>query len=102
MPAARLRSALLASALSVPSDARPDGELLQRFLADGDEVAFAVLVARHTPTVRAACRCWLRSAADIDDAAQATFFVLVRRAASIRDPAALPRWLYRVAENVAR
>ena len=70
--------------------------------ASRDEAAFAALVVRHTPAVRAACRGWLRSPADVDDAAQATFLVLVRRADSIRDRAALPRWLYRVAANVAR
>jgi RNA polymerase sigma factor (sigma-70 family) len=52
--------------------------------------------------VRAACRGWLRSPADIDDAAQATFLVLVQRARAIRDRAALGRWLYGVAANVAR
>src|SRR5579885_1226712 len=100
MAAARLRSALMATA--VADDDRSDGELLAHFLARGDEAAFASLVVRHTPAVRAAARGWLRSPADVDDAAQATFLVLVRRAGSIRDPAALPRWLYRVAENIAR
>src|SRR5947209_19095236 len=80
----------------------PDAELLARFLSDRDEAAFEALVLRHAPAVRAACRGWLRCAADIDDAAQATFLVLVRRAGSIRDGAALGRWLYRVADNVAR
>jgi RNA polymerase sigma factor (sigma-70 family) len=80
----------------------PDAELLARFLDGRDEAAFEALVVRHAPAVRAACRGWLRSAADIDDAAQATFLVLVRRAGSIRDRAALGRWLYRVADNVAR
>src|SRR5262249_27740730 len=51
---------------------------------------------------RAACRGWLRSPADVDDAAQATFLVLVQRAGSIRDGAAVGAWLYRVAANVAR
>jgi RNA polymerase sigma factor (sigma-70 family) len=80
----------------------PDAELLARFLDNRDEAAFEALVVRHAPAVRAACRGWLRSAADVDDAAQATFLVLVRRAGSIRDGAALGRWLYRVADNVSR
>ncbi len=76
--------------------------MLTQFRNTRDEVAFAILVARHTPAIRAVCRSWLRSAADIDDAAQATFLVLVQRLDSIREPAALAAWLYRVAENVAR
>src|SRR5262245_21326556 len=84
-------------------DSRPDAELLGRFLHEGDQAAFETLLARHPPGVRAACRgAGGSSAADIDDAAQATFLVLVQRAGSIRDGAAVGRWLYRVAENVAR
>jgi RNA polymerase sigma factor (sigma-70 family) len=83
-------------------DPRSDAELLARFLDDRDQTAFEALLVRHAPAVRAACRGWLRSEADLDDAAQATFLVLVRRAASIRDRAALGSWLYRVAVNVAR
>lgn len=93
---------LSAPILGLPTDARPDAELLTQFRQTRDEVAFAILVARHTPAIRAVCRSWLRSDADIDDAAQATFLVLVQRLDSIREPAALAAWLYRVAENVAR
>jgi RNA polymerase sigma factor (sigma-70 family) len=100
MPHARLDS-LLGPAL-LRRDPRSDAELLARFLDDRDAAAFEALVVRHTPAVRAACRGWLRSAADLDDAAQATFLVLVQRARSIRDRAALGGWLYRVAANVAR
>lgn len=98
----RLSTRLSAPLLGLPADARPDAELLTQFRNTRDEVAFAILVARHTPAIRAVCRSWLRSAADIDDAAQATFLVLVQRLDSIREPAALAAWLYRVAENVAR
>ncbi len=83
-------------------DARTDAELLTSYLDRNDESAFEALLLRHTPAVRVTCRSWLRSQADIDDAAQATFLVLVQRARSIRDRAALGGWLYRVAENVAR
>ena len=93
---------LSAPILGLPTDARSDAELLTQFRQTRDEVAFAILVARHTPAIRAVCRSWLRSAADIDDAAQATFLVLVQRLDSIREPAALAAWLYRVANNVAR
>jgi RNA polymerase sigma factor (sigma-70 family) len=89
---------------SVPAaeDPRPDAELLTRFLADRDEPAFTALVVRHAPGVRAVCRGWLRSPADVDDATQATFLVLVRRAESIRDRSAVGRWLLKTADLVAR
>lgn len=83
-------------------DARPDGALLARFASDADAAAFATLVGRYTPAVRAVCAAWLRSAADIDDAAQATFLVLVRRADTIRDGDKVGAWLCRVARYVAR
>jgi RNA polymerase sigma factor (sigma-70 family) len=83
-------------------DLLSDADLLTRFLEHQDEAAFETLLLRHTPAVRAACSGWLRSPSDIDDAAQATFLVLVQRAGSIRDRAALGGWLYRVAANVAR
>jgi RNA polymerase sigma factor (sigma-70 family) len=102
MPPGRFEALLGAAIPVLRRDARPDAELLARFLDAHDEAAFEALLVRHTPAVRAACRGWLRCAADIDDAAQATFLVLVRRAHSIRNRAALGRWLYRVAANVAR
>jgi RNA polymerase sigma factor (sigma-70 family) len=102
MPVARLDGVLGAAFSYLRLDPRPDAELLTRFLEERDETAFEALVARHTPAVRAACRSWLRSAADIDDAAQATFLILVQRAKSIRNRAVLGRWLYGVAANVAR
>src|SRR5260370_32685703 len=100
MPPARLDSILETAILFLGRDPRSDAELLARFLDERDDTAFEALLVRHTSAVRAACRGWLRSAADIDDAAQATFLVLVQRARSIRDRAALGRWLYRVAVNV--
>src|SRR5947207_2005866 len=101
MPTTRLDMLWAAIPVDRP-DPRGDAELLARFLDHHDQAAFETLLVRHTPTVRAACRGWLRSQTDIDDAAQATFLVLVQRAGSIRNPAALGRWLYRVAINVAR
>jgi RNA polymerase sigma factor (sigma-70 family) len=102
MPPARLDSMLEAAIGFLRLDPRSDAELLARFLDHRDEAAFEALVVRHTPAVRAACRGWLRSPADVDDAAQATFLVLVERARSIRNRAAVGGWLYRVAANVAR
>lgn len=90
------------ASLTPAADPRADADLLARFRADRDEAAFAALVARHTPGVRAACRSWLRHPTDIDDAAQAAFLVLVRRIDQLRKPAAVGPWLYRTAEHCAR
>ena len=90
------------AAAAARGDPRPDADLLARFRSHRDEAAFAALVARHAPAVRAVCRNWLRCPADVDDATQATFLILARRADTVRDGAALGGWLYRVAENVAR
>jgi RNA polymerase sigma factor (sigma-70 family) len=102
MPSSRLDVIFGAALQSLRQDARADAELLARFLDNQDEAAFEALVVRHTPAVRAACRGWLRSAADVDDAAQATFLVLVQRGHAIRNRPALGRWLAGVAVNVAR
>lgn len=82
------------------SDA-PDRELLDRYIRERDERAFAALVARHGRMVRSVCRRVLGHDADADDAAQATFLVLVRKASGIRDRNSLANWLFGVAHNVA-
>ncbi len=78
-----------------------EGKLLERFAAARDEAAFAALVALHGPMVLAVCRRTLRDEHDVEDAFQATFLVLVRRAASIRDPGRLGPWLHGVARRVS-
>ncbi len=78
-----------------------EGELVQRFVADGDESAFTLLVARHGPMVLGICRQLLHDPNDVDDAFQATFLVMVRKAASLRQSDLLGNWLYGVATRVA-
>jgi RNA polymerase sigma factor (sigma-70 family) len=85
----------------VPDDAT-DGDLLSRYVRERDEAAFAALVRRHGGMVRQVCRRVLRNDADADDAVQAVFLVLVRKAGAIRDPNGLANWLFGVAHNVAR
>ena len=74
-----------------------DGELLRRYAASPDGPAFEALVARHGPMVAATCRAVLRNHQDAEDAFQATFLVLARKAASIHSGKALGGWLHRVA-----
>src|SRR5436305_1047943 len=78
-----------------------DGELPERYRAHGDEAAFETLVRRHGPMVLGVCRRVLRNAHDAEDAFQATFLVLVRKAGPIGRRDALGSWLYGVAYRVA-
>ena len=78
-----------------------EGELLDRFVRGRDESAFEALVARHGPMVLGVCRQLLRDPNDVDDAFQATFLVLVRKAATLRRCDLLGNWLYGVAMRVA-
>ena len=76
-------------------------ELLDRYLERRDEVAFEALVARHGPMVLAVCRRMLICQTDVEDAFQATFLVLVRRAPQLGPRDAIGPWLYGVATRVA-
>ncbi|MBY0397513.1 MAG: RNA polymerase subunit sigma-70, partial [Thermoleophilia bacterium] len=79
-----------------------EGQLLDRFVRRGDPVAFEAIVARHGPMVLGVCRRFLRDPNDVDDAFQATFLVLVRKAGSLRRRELLGNWLYGVALRVAK
>jgi len=82
-----------------------DRQLLERFIARRDptgEAAFAALVTRHGPMVLDICRSILGDLHHAEDAFQAVFLVLARRAGSVRDPDLLGNWLYGVAIRTAR
>src|SRR5439155_1694579 len=92
-----IRSAADASA-SGPSDR----ELLRRFRDSQDQAAFAALVRRHGPLVLGVCRRFLQNLQDAEDACQATFLVLARKAGSNRWQPSVANWLYVTARKVAR
>jgi RNA polymerase sigma factor (sigma-70 family) len=79
-----------------------DVQLLERFTARRDDLAFAFLVERHGPLVWAVCQSVLRNPHDVEDAFQATFLILARKAHSIWVKDSLCRWLYRVGYRVAQ
>src|SRR5271166_2989572 len=78
-----------------------ESQLLDRFTTARDEAAFEALVELHGPMVLGVCRQFLRDPNDVDDAFQATFLVLVRKAGSLRQKDLLGNWLYGVACRVA-
>src|SRR5205809_6293750 len=79
-----------------------DRQLLERFASRRDEAAFALLLERHGPMVRGVCLRLLHDAHEADDAFQATFLVLARRAASVSWYESIGGWLHAVACRVAR
>jgi RNA polymerase sigma factor (sigma-70 family) len=86
---------------SGPAAERSDAELLQHFIEQREESAFAALLERHGGLVMSVCRRVLPRAQDAEDAFQATFLALLRHARSIRHTEAVGSWLYRVAHRIA-
>jgi DNA-directed RNA polymerase specialized sigma24 family protein len=83
------------------SEPASDAALLARFAHHGDQDAFTALVERHGPMVLHACRRVLGDVHAAEDAFQATFLVLARKAHALRRPDALAAWLHGVAYRVA-
>jgi RNA polymerase sigma factor (sigma-70 family) len=83
------------------TDPASDGALLDHFVRERDEDAFAALVARHGPMVQGVCRRVLHDTHHAEDAFQATFLVLARKAATVRPPDRLAAWLHGVGRQVA-
>ena len=79
-----------------------DGDLVRRFAAANDSAAFEMIVRRHGPMVLGVCRRLLQHGADADDAFQATFAILIRKAGTLSRPEQLAGWLFQVAYRTAR
>ncbi len=96
----RLR-AVLGRVIAAPEESLGDGELLERYVARRDGAAFETLVRRHGKMVLAVCRRVTGHQQDAEDAFQATFLVLARKAVSVRPRCHVGNWLYGVAYRIA-
>jgi RNA polymerase sigma factor (sigma-70 family) len=74
---------------------------MRRFVSRGEQEAFAILIQRHGPTVLGVCRRILRDSQDTEDAFQAAFVVLARKASTVINHDSLTSWLYKVTYRIA-
>jgi RNA polymerase sigma-70 factor (ECF subfamily) len=105
MPAAGFRNVIDSLRIAVSLQEAlvlPDGQLLERYVAIRDEVAFEALVRRHGPMVLGVCRRLLANPCDAEDAFQATFLVLARKASSVQPREKVGSFLYGVAYRAAQ
>ncbi len=100
-PLKKVVQRLRRAALLQDGAGQTDGQLLAWFIRDRDPAAFEALVRRHGPMVMSVCRRLLRNHHDAEDAFQATFLVLVRKATAIVPPEKLANWLHGVAYHTA-
>src|SRR6266568_3934886 len=97
----RVIQQLRAAVLRRDGEGLTDGQLLESFLARQEEAAFEALVRRHGPMVLGVCRRVLGNSHDAEDAFQATFLVLVRKAPTVRPRERVGNWLFGVAFRTA-
>src|SRR6266508_4053517 len=100
MPSGRI-SQVVRGLSAVTDDALSDAQLLERFIVRREQDAFEALLRRHGPLVLGVCRRVLHNEADAEDAFQATFLVLARKAATLQRRELLGNWLYGVAYRTA-
>jgi RNA polymerase sigma factor (sigma-70 family) len=101
VPVSQTGLSLVSSLLGKQQSSTTDGELLQSFLQDQSEAAFAELMQRHSAMVFAVARRLLGSATDAEDVSQATFLLLARKASTLRRERSLAGWLYGVARRLS-
>jgi hypothetical protein len=98
----RILGTLRKAAFLEAASGRTDAELLQCYVTEREEAAFEAIVRRHGPMVLGVCRRILQNPDDAEDAFQATFLVLARKAATIVPREMVSGWLYGAACLAAR
>ena len=99
---AEAEAEVILASLAGPTETSAEGSLVERFAQQRDEAAFAALVERYGPQVLGLCRRVLQNQQDAEDAFQATFLVLARKADTIHRCECVGSWLYSVAYRIAR